>query len=419
MTRFSLIAATVWGNRGAEAMLETSIGRLRERFPDAEFAVLSYYPERDAALVSDPSVRVYSGTPASLVLVLLPWSLLLGLLRVLRLPHRWGPRSVRALAGSTALVDLAGVSFIDGREKFLPYNVLTILPAMFLGVPVFKLAQAVGPFKNPANRLAARVLRRCRLVVARGSVTVENLESIRFPAERTIAAPDVAFLFEAEDSLSHEGADEVAAIVSGIEGFAARGLETVGVCPSAVIAGKAAKEGWDYPGFVAEVVAGLVADGHAVVLFPNATRAGSAKLRNNDLPVIAGVMERLGPEPGLPVLAVAGDVNAAGLREIVSRCSCVAVSRFHAMVAALSAGVPVAVIGWSHKYLEVMRQFGQERYVFDASDHAAGPFLDRLTELVGRRAAAAAEIRTAFPDVAAASARQFDEIVRRLEDDRS
>ena len=43
--RFSLIAATVSGNRGAEAMLETSIGRIRERFPDARFSVFSYYPD--------------------------------------------------------------------------------------------------------------------------------------------------------------------------------------------------------------------------------------------------------------------------------------------------------------------------------------------------------------------------------------
>jgi colanic acid/amylovoran biosynthesis protein len=43
------------------------------------------------------------------------------------------------------LIDLAGVSFIDGREKFLPFNILTILPAMLLGVPVVKFAQAMGP----------------------------------------------------------------------------------------------------------------------------------------------------------------------------------------------------------------------------------------------------------------------------------
>lgn len=419
MKRFSVIAATVWGNRGAEAMLETAIGRLRDRVPDAEFAVFSYYQDRDVQLVTDPAVRVYSASPMSLVLVLFPWSVFLGLLRVLHLPYRWGPESVRALAGSDALVDLAGVSFIDGREKFLPYNVLTILPAMLLGVPVFKLAQALGPFKNPVNRFASRILWRCAMIAPRGSVTVENLQAIGFPEDRMLPSPDVAFLFESRDSLSDEGRPEVAAISTNIGRFAARGFETVGVCPSAVIAGKAVSEGWDYPGFVAEIVRGILDTGRAVVLFPNATRASSNMLRNNDLPVIAQIMERLDDAEALPLLAVSGDVNAAGLREIVSLCSCVAVSRFHAMVAALSASVPVAVLGWSHKYLEVMRQFGQERYVFDAGEHEAAPFLERLTELCERRSEAAEEIRRAFPSVAEGSARQFDELIRRLEDRRA
>ena len=46
MKRFAIIAPTVWGNRGAEAMLETAIGRLRDREPDATFVVL-LLPARD------------------------------------------------------------------------------------------------------------------------------------------------------------------------------------------------------------------------------------------------------------------------------------------------------------------------------------------------------------------------------------
>ncbi len=58
----------------------------------------------------------------------------------------------RALAESDVLLDIGGITFSDGREKYLPFNILSIWPAMLLGVPVVKLAQAVGPFKNPLNR---------------------------------------------------------------------------------------------------------------------------------------------------------------------------------------------------------------------------------------------------------------------------
>jgi len=43
----------------------------------------------------------------------------------------------------------------------------------------------------------------------------------------------------------------------------------------------------------------------------------------------------------------------------------VPVSRFHAMVGALSLAVPASVLDWSHKYAEVMARFGLEVNVID------------------------------------------------------
>ncbi len=54
---------------------------------------------------------------------------------------------------------------------------------------------------------------------------------------------------------------------------------------------------------------------------------------------------------------------AAELRRLVRVCDVVGVSRFHAMVGALAESVPVAVMGWSHKYAEVMDSFGLARVV--------------------------------------------------------
>jgi polysaccharide pyruvyl transferase WcaK-like protein len=415
--RFSLIAGTVYGNRGAEAMLETSIGRVRDRFPDARFTVFSYLPKTDGELVGDPAVAVRSSTPAYLVGVLFPLSLLAApFVRLGGRVPRIFPRSIRELAESRALIDLAGVSFIDGREKFLPFNVLTILPAMLLGTPVFKLAQAVGPFKNPLNRLLAKVfLPRCAMVVPRGATTVEHLEQISFPSEHMVPGADIAFLFESRDALSREGEAEAATLAAAARAAGEAGRAVVGVCPSSVLAGKAATEGWDYTGFMAGMVDQLVADGHTVLLFPNATRARSEKLRNNDLPVIAEIVGKTAPAGAGDVLSVTGDMSAASLRTVIEACSVVAVSRFHAMVGALSIGVPVTVVGWSHKYLEVMRQFGLEEFVFDYSEHVPAALLAVVERLVSERGLRAAQILERLPAVQADSRRQFDEMFRRLD----
>jgi len=414
--RFALIAATIAGNRGAEAMLETSVGRLRDREPDAEFVVYSYLPDSDRALITDPAIVVHSCTPVQLVLVLFPLSLLLaalGAIGLRRAAARVMPASVRDLAACDALIDLAGVSFIDGREKFLPFNLLTLWPAMLLGVPVFKLSQAMGPFKHAATRLASRTLWRCRMVVPRGEGTLAHLRHAAFPPNLTYPAPDIAFGFEVRDALSLEGSDEAAAIIERATALRAEGATVVGLCPSSVIAGKAAEEGWDYIGFLAEVTSGLLDGGSSVVLFPNATRAASAKLRNNDLPVIAQVVERVADTTGR-LLAVRGDMAAAPIRLVVEACDVVAVSRFHAMVGALSACIPVAVMGWSHKYAEVMAQFGLEEWVYDYSAHDADAFVARVGELLGGRESCAEQIRRELPAVRGASIAQFDEVLRRL-----
>jgi colanic acid/amylovoran biosynthesis protein len=415
MKRISIIAATVSGNRGAEAMLETAVGRLRDEHPDTQFAVFSYYPERDGELVTDPLVSVYSSTPAYLVLVLFPWSLVLGVLRLIGVRiTRMGPESVRALAGSDALVDLAGVSFIDGREKYLPFNILNILPAILMGVPVAKLSQALGPFKGRWVRLAARILWRCTMVVPRGEVTEQNLVDIAFPKDRIFPAPDIAFLFEPRDALSDEGSIEADEILVRISRVKDEGGTVIGVCPSAVLAAKASAKGEDYAGFLSEMVGDIVRRGHTVLLFPNATRAGSAELRNNDLPVIEQIASRLEGSVADSVIAVGGDMNAAALRRLVSVCTCVVVSGFHAMVGALATSVPVLVMGWSHKYLEVMRQFGQERYVFDYSSGDSEAVLARLDELIARRDEASLEVSDALGDVQSRCREQFLELDRRI-----
>jgi hypothetical protein len=219
----------------------------------------------------------------------------------------------------------------------------------------------------------------------------------------------VAFLHRDTDSLTHEGTAEVERMLADFDARdTARPI--VGVCPSSVIAGKASAEGWDYPAFLGRVVEGLVADGCDVLLFPNATRAGSDKLRNNDLPVIAEVAALCATLGEGRVTAVDFDVDTTGIKRLVARCDVAMVSRFHAMVGALTLAVPVFVLGWSHKYLEVMEQFDQAEYVFDSANHDADEVLAVLRALRARRGEASATIAARLGDVRASSASQFDAV---------
>ena len=75
---FAIIGGTLWGNRGAEAMVVTTMGRVRETVPDASFLILSYYPAADRRLAGGAAtpVAVDDATPRTLLLMHFPFALL-------------------------------------------------------------------------------------------------------------------------------------------------------------------------------------------------------------------------------------------------------------------------------------------------------------------------------------------------------
>lgn len=70
------------------------------------------------------------------------------------------------------------------------------------------------------------------------------------------------------------------------------------------------------------------------------------------------------------------------LKEILGKASFVIGSRFHALVSALSQGIPCIGVGWSHKYPELFRDFdAAELLISDLEDHPELEFwIDELAD---------------------------------------
>jgi polysaccharide pyruvyl transferase WcaK-like protein len=413
MKEVALIAATFYGNRGAEAMLSTSIGLLRERVGKTTiFNVFSYYPKQDRELVADDHIVIHSSTPAYLVLNLLPSAILYRLFGMLRLRsiQKFLPEATQALARSQVLICLAGVSFIDGRLKFLPFNIATVLPALLLGVPVVKFAQALGPFRDKLSRLVARIiLPRCKHIFARGAKTHQYLEELFPVAGFYDRADDVAFSFREEFSLSIGDPNRMEKSLPELHRARGEGRTIIGVCPSVVVAKRAEAAGWDYTKFMVKLISGLVGDGYSIALFPNATRAEDMdKPHNNDLPLLRRIAAGIDTAQLMHVTTFSGSLNAAQIHQIIKECDVAAVSRFHAMVGALVCHTPIVVIGWSHKYMEVMERFGQQDMVLDYRDGQVGPVLKRIEQLIFQCEERVARIASALPEVQASSRQQTD-----------
>lgn len=412
MVTVGITGATLWGNRGAEAMLVTTIGQVRKRYPDAKIVVFSYFAEADRRLLQDRQVTIISATPGALTLGHFPLSVLSWLLGLLglRLPALVLPPSVRWLRRCDVLLDVSGIAFADGRAKFLPFNILLMWPALLLGTPVVRLSQALGPFKTLPIRLAAKLfLPRCHMVYARGDVTADYLRVLPLPQDRFATVPDIAFCYEPGYSLTTESEARLAETTEQLAALHSAGKQVIGLIPSSVVYNKAIKSGMDYEAQFLDLIQRLNPEAHFVFL-PNATRQGSPSSRNNDLYVIDKIRARaqaeLSQSAQSRLLWVDYDVNTDGTRRIISRCDALVTSRFHGMISGLSLAVPTAVIGWSHKYREIMDRFGMADYALDFSDMQAA------TEMVSRLLSEGERIRDelaqALPSVKSDSESQFD-----------
>jgi len=403
--RITVIGSALSGNKGAAAMLESAVQTLGERLGEVEFTLLSMYPAEDRAQNPYPNLEVVAADPKTLGVTINSLALAHRLLPPLR-PLLRRHRAIRALADSDVLLDQGGITFTDGREKFLLYNVASILPALNLGTPVFKCAQAVGPFKNPINRFVSKVfLPKAQTLVTRGRITHEFAEGLGL--QNLVAGADYAF------SLAMDGTEEQGLREAGVDlGFFEDG-EVVGVCPSVVLQKKVEARGDDYVGQMIAFIERLRRAGKKVLLVPHSVRTGTEKTHNNDLPLctrIAGLLV-----PGEDVLFVDRELSSQQLRHLIGRCDLFIASRFHAMVSSLAMAVPTLVIGWSHKYREVLEMFELEEWAFGHDQLTPSHLWDRFEELSARRDEVQGLLDQHLPEVRSRSLKQADliaELVR-------
>jgi colanic acid/amylovoran biosynthesis protein len=369
-----LLGATITGNRGAESMLRAAVQRIPEFEPRVRFTLLSLYPKDDVAENRDSTLRIVPFTPVQLVFVAFPLALLAGLLARLRLPHKFLllMPALRAIHDADLVIDLSGISFIDGRSSVLLYNVLVVLIPLLLKTPVMKYAQALGPFRGKLNGWAARwLLPKVACLAARGRITREHLVGLRLPPGIVESCSDAAFAMQ----VGPHAPETIAPLLSQ----SAFARPVVCVSASSVVEKLCRKRGVDYPRQIATFIDYLIDQkGYGVCLLAHSARPGRKSTKNNDLLVCRRIAELVNrPECLLPKLTL----DAEALRALIGECRFLVASRFHAMISGLATGVPTMLVGWSHKYAEVLEMFDLEKYALDyaeLSEDALRQLFERL-----------------------------------------
>ena len=400
--RIAIIGAALSANKGAAAMVESVMARLPNEMGDCHFDILTTYPDADASRIpAGADAAVVGLQPLRLALVEFPIACLALVARTLRIPLFWvRSRGCRSMLDSSVVVDVAGISFADGRGfAIVVYNALMTGVPLLLGVPTVKAAQALGPFQSIPNKwLAALVLRRVKTVCARGARTREHLDSLG--GVNAVDVADLAFSL-----------DEAAGLPSAIStALSSIDSNCIVVMPSAVVKGIFESAGGNYVSAMASLVTEIRSKtGRSVVIAPHSYRAGLPEGRMNDGPVCREVAEACAGDS--QVLGLDSDLTAGELRHLVALGSVLVTSRFHAMISGLATSTPTVVVGWSHKYKEVLDDFGLSSLGLDSSAlNNPSEIADVVARVLSTRDELSQQITAALPAVKVRSLRNFSAI---------
>ncbi len=387
--KVSIIGSAFSGNKGAAAMLEASIQAILEEYPDATFTLFSMYPSEDRLQNPFSQLDVIDAQPMQLGVTINTLSLLYKLFPIFRSTLRKNSKAIAALTGSDVLLDQMGISFTDGREKFLLYNTAAILPALLLKTPIIKCSQAIGPFENPINRFISKVfLPKIEKIITRGRITHGFAKDLGL--NNITESSDSAFTLKSSGN-------ERQSVSSKLDlSFFEKGNLVIGVLPSVVVQKKyEAKTGENYIQLMANYINGLATSGRRVALIPHSVRSGTSKTHNNDLPLCKEIYSSIGNKT--EILSVEQELSSQELRFLIGLCDYSVTSRFHAMISSLSVGVPCLVIGWSHKYQEVLERFELESWAIGFENLSADLLHKKTEHLIHEGLQVKSQIRNKLP----------------------
>lgn len=387
MRKFLVSGLCLSRNLGGPAMALCLVEQLRSRYPDCAFKFAVSATDMDAerhwsARFDLPVV------PRDTLLALgrlklnrfLPWRLLKKALG--RAPHDvafWQQTHEEYLAAfewADGIINMEGISYIgDGAWPWiLAFDHYTAFHyARKTRRPYTRFVQSFGPFTDWRVRLLARrELSRIPFVPARGRRTAEHCRAL-VPTREVLEVPDIAIaLAPASDEWGqtwlreHDLADGSYTVVSP-SSIIVYAVQTGGAAGNAHI------------DCVATLVSQLQARGRRVLLLPHMYSEVEAQC---DRRVCYRVRDALASTEGVSV--VEDDLGPREMKWLIGHAEQAVVSRYHALVAAVSMATPVVTLGWNDKYADQLEYYDLQDRAVDARDGEPEALATRILETLDR-----------------------------------
>ena len=240
-----------------------------------------------------------------------------------------------------AIIDVSGFAFGDawGSDNSV-ISERRFRSAASQGKPVILLPQMFGPFNDSATRIATkRLMQQVDKVYARDDESLRFAQQVAKSAEQIGRAPDITIFCDGTTS------EERPPFICFV--------------PNERVIDKAGKS-WDgryLPTLVDAIRFSIEKLDRDVVLLSHAPGDGDLDLAR-----------RLADSVGSDRVQIMSSMSPREAKGLIRQADLLVGSRFHALVAALSSGVPAVAIGWAHKYPALLSDFGVSELNFSHTD---------------------------------------------------
>lgn len=388
-------------NKGDAAMQIATATAVKEKWPGARVTISSPFPEKDGPF--------YEGVAAVIRcrrrrLIYASFQILrAGLWRLGRkILGRYADRllldrELRATLDADLVIDLSGDMLTDDYGPHVAYShYIPIINALLLDRPVFICAQSIGPFRW-TGWLAKRIFKRVGAITVRDEISLQHLKDIGLDLSNTTLTADMAFL------LNPVSEDRVNEILSK-EDIAFGDRSVLGVSLSRILQQRyeTANSADSFVHLIAGVLDNFIATSNMDVLFvPHVTGPSESKDDRRIGAEVAAAMK-------VPSNVIQGDYRPEELKGLIARCSLFMGARMHANIGALSSGVPVVAMSYSHKTLGIMSLFGQQGHVIAGEKLSAQSLKELLIGVDLQKQNVNATLKSTIRDIRESAAKNLD-----------
>ena len=249
----------------------------------------------------------------------------------------------KALHESDIVIDISGISFVSKRGyKHFLYNCISIyLPSLFVK-KIIKYPQSFGPLKGIDKYIAKYFLNKCTTIFSRGYESKSTLDRINI---KSTLISDLGFLNHF-DELTNKG-------------------RFIGVQPSIVVKKYFDNNNINYENFLVNLINSMSNLGYEIIIFPQAVHSSDRSNLFDDVSIIKSLESKIDDKN---VTFIKKDMDLEELFEIYKKLKICITSRFHGMIMSLVSNVIPMVIGWNHKYHEILMSFNFDDLGFEIKE---------------------------------------------------